>query len=138
MTRFFHGYHGKRLKRGFTLIELIMAVIISAVILIPVSAVVIESLLNTIHPEYFTIASFLLEREIERVSSLRFSEVADEGPISYSGNFSSYAYQVSFYYVNAGSLNTQVAGPTDYKRVTVTISRAGFPSVSAVTLATDN
>lgn len=125
-------------KNGFTLIELIMTIVIGAIILIPVSVLVVESVTNTIMPEHFAIASSLLEREIERVSNLRFSAVANEGPTSYGGNFSEYLRQVSFYYVNSGALNTQVAGPTDYKRVTITISRSGLPSVSAVTLLTNN
>jgi prepilin-type N-terminal cleavage/methylation domain-containing protein len=125
-------------KKGITLIELIMAIVIAAIILIPLSVVIVESVTHTIIPEHYTIASSLLEREMDRVSALRFSTVANEGPTSYAGSFSNYSRQVSFYYVNAGALNTQVVGPTGYKRVTITISRTGLPFVSAVTLVTDN
>lgn len=125
-------------KNGFTLIELIMTIVVGAIILIPTSVVLVESVTHTRMPEHYTTASALLDREIERVSDLRFSAVANEGPAAYGGNFSDYSRQVSFYYVNSGALNTQVAGPTDYKRITITISRSGFPSVSAVTLTTNN
>ena len=125
-------------NKGFTLIELIMTIVLAAIILIPTSVVVVESVHNAHLPEYYTIASSLLGREIERVTNLRFSAVANEGPASYTGDFSSYSYKVSFYYVNSGALNTQVAGPTDYKRITITIFRSGFPSLAAVTMATNN
>jgi prepilin-type N-terminal cleavage/methylation domain-containing protein len=119
---------------GFTLVELVVAIVLGAIILIPTSVVVVEAMMKSVNPEYFTTASFLLEQELERVENLRFSEVANQGPTAYTGNFSTYSYQVSFYYVNPGALNTQVAGPTDYKRVTISIARLGLPSLSAVAL----
>lgn len=106
-------------NKGLTLIELIITIVIAAIVLLPTSMVVVESVRHAHLPEYYTIASSLLEREVERVTNLRFGAVTNEGPTSYSGNFSNYSYQLSFYYVNAGDLNTQVTGPTDYKRVTI-------------------
>jgi prepilin-type N-terminal cleavage/methylation domain-containing protein len=126
-------------QRGLTLIELVMAIIIGAVILIPVSVVVVESVRNAFLPEHLTIASGLLEREIGRVTNLRFGDVDNDGPNAYTGNFSDYSYQVSYYYVDGGDLITLSGSPpTDYKRVTITISRSGYPNITGVTLVTNN
>jgi hypothetical protein len=116
-----------------------MAIVIGAIILIPTSVVVVESLRNAFLPEHLTVASGLLQREIERVTNLKFADVDNDGPNAYGGSFSDYSYQVAYYYVDAGDLNT-VSGspPTDYKRVTITISRSGHPNVSGVTLVTNN
>ena len=124
--------------KGLTLIELVIAIVIAAVILTPTSLVVYESLRNAFLPEYVTVASSLLEAEVERVTNLRFDEVVNEGPVSFPGNFSGYTYTVSYFYVAGNNLNTPWAIPTDYKRITVTVSRQGFAPLEAVTLAARN
>lgn len=135
----------QNLPMGFTLIELIMAIVIGSIILIPTSVVVVESLRNTFLPEYYTIASSLLEEKIEETTNLRFGAIPNDiVPISFGGAFSDYSYQVTYYYVDGdGNLNSKVAEPgdpigTDYKRVEIAISRAGFPEVRSTTLATNN
>jgi len=126
-------------KNGFTLIELTLAVVISAIIIIPLAMVIAESAVNTLLPLHYQVASSLLEGELERVANLKFKDVDGEGPTSFTGDFSQYSYQVSYYYVDAGDLDTQSASPaTAYKRAVITVGRPGFPSVSAVTIATDN
>ena len=134
----------KKVRNGFTLIELIMVIIIASAILVPLSVVVVESLRRTLLPEHFTMGSCLLEGKAEEVTNRRFSDIeamiggAGESG-TFTGNFSDYSYSISApYYVDPSDLNTQVAGPTDYLRIQITISRTGFPSVSAVTLVTDN
>ena len=125
-------------NKGLTLIELILTIVVAGIVLMPTSFVVIESVRNTYVPEKYTIASSLLEREVERVSNLRFSAVVNEGPTSYTGSFSTCSYQVAWAYVNSGALNTTVISPTDYKRAVITVICSGFPGVSAVTLVTNN
>ena len=134
-------FQRKRLKKGltgFTLVELVMAIVIAAIVLTPTSMVVYESLRNTFLPEHFTIASSLLQGEMERVSNLRFDNIINQGPTSYTGDFSEYSYQVFFYYVEPSDLNTESSVPTDYKRVQVSVFHSGFPTVMAVTLVTNN
>lgn len=123
---------------GLTLIELILTMVVAAIVLVPASIAVVESVCHSHWPEHYTIASALLQREAERIAHLRFSAVVNEGPLSYGGNFSNYSYQVNCCYVDSGGLNTAVPGPTDYKRVTLTILRSGFPDISAVTVVTNN
>lgn len=130
-------FRGKN-QRGLTLVELVMTIIIASVVLAPTSIITVASIRGARLPEHYAIASSLLEREIERVGNLRFSAVVNEGPTAYTGNFSSYSYQVSFSYVNSANLNVTVAGATDFKRATVTISSPGLPALSAVTIVTNH
>lgn len=129
--------------KGFTLIELVIATVIAAIILIPTSVVVVQSLRNTFFPEHFTVASSLLEDRIEWVNSLRFEDVDLLGTAGHFGaGFSDYSYKVVVTYVDADKLNGPF-GPqdpqgTNYKRVDITILRSGFPTVSATTLRTNN
>lgn len=127
-----------RRKKGFTLIELIMAIVIGAIILTPTSIIVVESVRNTFLPEYFTIASSLLEEKVEQVTNLRYGNLTNQAG-SFTGNFSDYSYDVTVNYVDAGDLTMPVdPTETDYKRAQITISRLGFPDVSTTTLATNN
>jgi prepilin-type N-terminal cleavage/methylation domain-containing protein len=127
-------------QTGLTLIELIMVIIIAAVIAIPLGVLIFETAHNAILPEHLMAGSSLLEEHIEEVTNRRFSDLETLVGTGESGNcgLGNYTYNINPYYVNAGALNTQVAGPTDYLRIEVTVSRAGFPDVSAVTLVTDN
>lgn len=125
-------------RAGFTLIELIMTIVIAAVIIIPTSVIVYESIRNAFLPEYITISSSLLEAQLERVTNLRFESVVNEGPINFGGDFSNYSYGVNVFYVNPGDLNMQIGFPSDYKRVEITIFHLGLPDVKAVTLLTNN
>jgi len=127
------------MNRGFTLVELIVAIVIGAIILIPTSFVVVESVRNTFLPEYFTIASSLLEDRIEWVSGLRFNDLTDQGPTAFAGKFDNYFYQIAVNYVDSGELNTPVDPiKTDYKRAQIIISHPGFPDLTAITLLTNN
>lgn len=131
-------------KKGLTLIELTIVIVIAAVILIPLSVIIVETVRNTVLPEHLEIASALLEGKVEEITNSRFSDIenmvggsGESG--SFTGDLSYYSYTIAApYYVAASNLNTQVAGPTDYIRVQITISRTGFPDVMAVTLVTDN
>jgi prepilin-type N-terminal cleavage/methylation domain-containing protein len=126
-------------KQGFTLIELIIVIAIAAVIITPLSIFLFEASTRTLFPEHYQIASSLLEGRLEEISGRRFNSVVNEGPTSFTGDFSRYSYQISFYYVDGSSLNSPSASPTtDYKRVLITVSRAGLPDVSAVTVVTNN
>jgi len=126
-------------NRAFTLIELMITIVIAAIIITPLTVLMMQVVTNSILPEHYQIATSLLEGEIEKVANLRFDSVIDEGPTSYAGDFAGYSYQVDAEYVNANALNTSVSPTaTAYKKVSITISRTAFPDVSAVTLVTDN
>ena len=77
-------------KKGFTLLELILSIAIVAIIVTPLSILISETVVNTFLPEYYQVASSLLEGELERVTNLRFGDFANDGPTNFTGNFSHY------------------------------------------------
>ncbi|MDD5070390.1 MAG: hypothetical protein PHV17_06640 [Candidatus Omnitrophica bacterium] len=126
-----------KLKKSLSLAELVMVIVIASIIMIPLSLIVSEALRRTFLPEHLTISTSLLEGELEKISNLRFDQVINQTG-NYSGIFSRYSFNNSFYYVNPGDLNSPAANVTDFKRLTISISRAGFSDVKAVTLVTKN
>ncbi|NQT30461.1 MAG: prepilin-type N-terminal cleavage/methylation domain-containing protein [Candidatus Saganbacteria bacterium] len=123
-------------KKGFTLIELVVSIVIAAIIFISLATALSITLWHTVKPEYYTVAAGLAAGEIDRVTNQKFSNVTSEATTAFAGNFSDYNYQVAVDYVDGADLTQVLMSPTDYKRVIITISRSNFPNVVVTTLAT--
>jgi prepilin-type N-terminal cleavage/methylation domain-containing protein len=124
----------KKLVRGFTLVEAIMAMVIMAVVLTPFTILIATVMAkgNRFTQAQAT-AVALAESKMEEVTADRFSLAASAGPTAFAAPFANYQWQVVVEYVNAGALNTVIAGPTDYKRIQV---RVIDPLVGTNTLVT--
>ncbi|NLZ52782.1 MAG: type II secretion system protein [Thermoanaerobacteraceae bacterium] len=62
-------------KRGYTLIEIIMAVTILALIVVPVSTLLSQSVFSNIKSKEMTIATALAQEKIEELKALSFDQV---------------------------------------------------------------
>ena len=130
-----------RNKSGFTFIEVLIAIVILAValppLLITMMTVVMESNVNAISDQ----ASFLAERELERILSYRFDAVVDEGPTAYTGNYSDYSYEVavSAFTVSDPAAITNVCGfdTSQCKKIQITITNTNGANVYLTTIATN-
>lgn len=111
-------------------------VIIILGIAIPTSIYVLGALTRrSVEAEKMTVAANLAQGLMEEIRSKSFNEVDDfDGYNSAVSGFSGYTATVSVYYVNASDLDTAVTGPTDYKRVEVTIFIEEEVGISLVTL----
>lgn len=127
-------------RRGMTLIEIIMAMVIAAIIIYPMLNIFIGSLSKNPAVEAVDIGLNLAQSKIEEVSSRSFGNIANEGPTSFGGNFTDYNYQVEVHYVSSAEPNT-VVDPTvtSYKQVIVRVISGNLPAGSIVlkTLVTD-
>lgn len=124
------------MKKGFTLIELIIAI---AVLSIAIGSLflVLANLVNTsVLPQVLNVGAGLAEEQLERVTQLRYSDVVNQGPANFGGNFSSYSYRIQVAAVPAALANDP--GMANYKQVTVTVTHSTAGSVSATTVATNH
>jgi len=83
-------------KKGFTLIEIIMVILIMGISSLGLVVVMQQVLFNVHKPQIMQVATALAEKEAERVLNLEFASVANEyfnAPASYTGNFSAYSRQ---------------------------------------------
>ncbi len=133
-------------SKGFTLIEVILALVILAVA-IPgmISAV---SFMNTRQVSTIggTTAAALAQERMEQIVGDRINPLRGYGYVigaNYPAEapmgapFGNYTRTVNIICVNAADLNTSVACTTDYKRVQVTVSASGLgPSVPNAVLYT--
>lgn len=83
-------------KRGFTLVEIIMVIVIMGISSLGLVVAMQQALFNVHKPQIMQVATALAEKEAERVLNLKFSLVANEyfdAPAAYAGNFSAYSRQ---------------------------------------------
>jgi prepilin-type N-terminal cleavage/methylation domain-containing protein len=82
-------------NQGFTLIEIIMAIVVISLAIVPIILVLPGVLKDTAIVEYMDIGSRLAEQQIERVLSLPFSSVVATATTAYTGDFSDYNYSIA-------------------------------------------
>jgi prepilin-type N-terminal cleavage/methylation domain-containing protein len=84
-----------RPDKGFTLIEIIMAIVVISLAITPILVILPSVLKDTAIVEYMDIGSRLAEQQIERVLSLPFSSVATVGLTAYTGDLADYNYSIT-------------------------------------------
>lgn len=139
-------------KKAFTLIETILTMVILGISLTPFSILVINVMQQNAYSQVHATAVSLAEKELERVTNLRFNDhsgasdtdgVVCESATAFAAPFAAYSYQVAVDYVNVADLNTSVGRPyncpasgstTNYKRVAVIVTNSIAGSVTLTSL----
>ena len=129
-------WRGNDSVSGITLIELVIIIVALSLVLGTMLAVLGSVAQNTILPYNIQIAAGLAEQELERVSGMRFSQVANEGPTAFPAPHNSFTYQVAVSAVPVSIFNDP--GMTRYKQATITVSNTTMGSVNLVTIVTNN
>ena len=125
-----------RQEKGFTMIELIIAIVILSIAIGTLGVVIANMTTQAVLPGVLNTSTQLAEQEMERVSGLRFSAIANEASTSYTGNFSAYSYQVTVSAVPVALANDP--GQAQYKQVQVTVTHTAGGSISLTTIVTNN
>lgn len=124
-------------KKGFTLIEALLAAMLLGLV---VAALAAASGAYTMANGYgvdLSTAEFLIEEVRERTANFDFDTlVAADGqtfnpPKDVTGadmaDFGEFSQQLEINYVQSGNFANTVTGPTDFVRVTVTVTKGGAP-----------
>lgn len=122
-------------QRGFTLIEIIITIVLLAIITSGLMAMFTTFSKSNGDPSVMTQATELAQEKMEQIIADKnnpargFTYLSTTGPNNYpaenaaSLGFPNFSRSVNIVYVNpAASLNTGVAGPTNYKNVSVTVT----------------
>lgn len=122
-------------KKGFTLIEVILVMVILAISLPPLCILIVNVVRKNVLTQVQATATALAEGEMEKVTNMRFSGIATTAQTAFSAPFTAYNYTITVDYVNASDLNTPVVpGPTNYKRVQVMVNNAISGNLTLTTL----
>jgi len=129
-----------RNKRGLTLLEIIIIIAIIGLAVPAILTAFARLVATGADAKTVQIATNLASQEMEQmIKGKKFVNIVSAGQTDYTGDFSQYNYQIIVEYVNPSDLNTPVAGPTDFKRVKVVVTKdnlAGF-NVTLTTLITN-
>jgi Tfp pilus assembly protein PilV len=119
----------RRNRKGFTLIEAVLAVVLVATAFLSLSYLISNTTLFNINLDMSTTAIMLARGQMAETMAKPYANVQEVAQTSFSGDFAFYRYQIAVDYVNPGDLDTPVTGPTEYKRVVVTVTASGWLGV---------
>jgi len=113
-------------RRGFSLIEVILAIVVLSASFLGLVYALSNTTLHNIDLDISTTAILLAREKMSETTAKPFANVVGVSTTGFGGDFSDYSYEVEVDYVDASDLDTAVVGPTEYKRITVTITSAGW------------
>lgn len=112
---------------GFSLIEAVISLVILASSFLGIVHVLSSTTTQNIDLDISTTAIMLARETMDKTKAKAFTNVSSVATTSFGGDFANYFYNVNVGYVNAGSLDQVVVGPTSYKRIVVTVTMTGWP-----------
>lgn len=118
-----------RNNKGLTILEIVIILVIAGVAI----PVLLASFANIVgmsaDAKAVTVATDLAQEKMEEIiKGKRFSEIVSQGPIDFTGSFSTYNYEIPVDYVSADNLDQPIEvgePPTDFKLVQVKITKDG-------------
>ncbi len=137
-----NGKAFKLSRRGFTLIETVITLIVLSIAAVGVLSVFTVGMMGSANPLIVGQAVHLAQGEMDQVLGEKtangFGSIATGNPLAcVSTMLSGFSCSRNIFYVDPGDLNTQVGGPTSYKHITVTISQPSTGDISMETVITN-
>lgn len=123
-------------RMGFTLVEVLVAVLLVGLAIASLVATSGAFTMQNGAAVDLSTAEFLIEEIREWTATMGFDDLAAMKEASYSNeelpdDFSVFGQQVRVVYVDKSNLSDAITGPSDFVRVTVTITKNGRPISSA-------
>ncbi len=111
-------------RKGFTLIELIMTIVVVGLIALPLSLSLTAQVQGTVQSGAYTTAINLARFEMEKVNNLAYANISSASFSNYNG----YAYNVTrtVTYAQGTASSTE-----SLKQITVSVTQAGSATVLA-------
>ena len=126
-------------KSGFTLIETVMAIVIISILFYTLIAIFITLVPRSVMLENIDKRTYLAQEKTEELLARSFATISNVGTTPFSGDFSNYLFKIDVTYVASTELNTEVGGPTNFKRIKVSVwggSENNSSTLEVITLVT--
>ncbi len=125
-------------KRGVTLIELTISIVIVAICLIPIALMYQQAAQGGYVTRVMTVATLLAEEKMEETLILGYLGVNSVASTAFPSPFTDYNYEVIINYVDPSDLDASVNPTvTDHKSVLVQVDRSGLETISLKSLLTN-
>lgn len=109
------------MKKGFTLIEVIVTIVLVGIFMSAGMSIFIETGKNTSNVEIIIIGQSLAEEKIEILTAKNYSTVTDEAQTNFTGDFALFSCQTIVNYVMPANLDAISPSDAGYKRIRVQI-----------------
>lgn len=130
-----------RHKSAFSLIEVVVVIVVVGIMSLGLAVAIQQAMSNIHKPETVSIATALAVSEAERVVVSDFSNVVDQNrdsPVSYTGNFSNYSWQVRVDSIDTAQPNLgSDPGMGTYKMVEVRVHHPVINYIKIIFLKTN-
>ncbi|MFA6548525.1 MAG: prepilin-type N-terminal cleavage/methylation domain-containing protein [Candidatus Margulisiibacteriota bacterium] len=120
------------MRKSFTLVEVIMAVVIGGIVLYSLLTVFITATSRNTQLETLSTALFLANGKVEEISNQRFNLISSEALASFGGDFSNFSSSVEVYNVSAEALDTAIVASSGYKKIIVRVFSGNLLSTMEV------
>lgn len=132
------NHKGKGFKKGITLIELIAAMVILSIGIVAILSVQAHVTSKAVVAESMAVATFYAQEAMEKVRMSYYTDVDALAVVDVPAPGYQRTVTVSYCQLSGITWVTS-ASVTDYKRVTVTVSKTGgfIPPVRMVTIISD-
>lgn len=131
-----------RNRKGFTIIEAVLAIVILAVSFMGLATVLSSTTLHDIDLDLSTTAIMLARSTMAKTKAKPFADITNVSTTSYGGSFSDFFYNISVGCVDPADLDTTTAcsgEAANYKRIVVTVTANGWNgNIELINLRTDN
>jgi prepilin-type N-terminal cleavage/methylation domain-containing protein len=111
-------------KRGFTLIELVMTIVVAGIIAIPLSLTISQYIKSVFKAQDYTMAVNLARAEIERVNKMPYTSMVTASFTNYQGYPYNVTRTVTYIAGSSGSTNS-------LKQIVVSVTKSGSAEVLA-------
>jgi len=114
----------RRKRKGFTLIELIMAIVVVGIVALPISITLSKHVQSVFQSQDITMAINLAKFDLAQVNNTSYTSIASASISNYQG----YGYNLTrtVSYVNGSSFSSEST-----KKITVQVTKSGSPEVLA-------
>ena len=116
-------------KSGFSLIEAVLAIVLLAASFLVLAHLLSNTTVHNIDLDISNTAILLARDAMVEAKAQKFDDIDDVSITAFGGDFGDYNYQVEVDYVDPTDLGTPVAGPTAYKRITVTVTMSDWSGI---------
>lgn len=113
-------------RSGFSLIEAVLAIVLLGASFLGLSLLLSNTTVHNIDLDISNTAILLARDTMVETKAQKFDDIDDVSITAFGGDFSDYSYQVEVDYIDPTDLDVPVAGPTAYKRITVTVTMSDW------------
>jgi prepilin-type N-terminal cleavage/methylation domain-containing protein len=123
-------------SRGYTLVELVIAIVIMAIAFYALINVFITVAPQDINARTMTVGAHLMNEKVEETILLGYTNIASSAATPFVSPFDNYYNSIIVDYVTTADVNVVSASATPYRRVKVRVWGPKLNTLEAVTLST--